>query len=111
MPTNRRPIRRPPKEPLSPAQTAYLLDLEMPPLTDDDRWWAVCAATENRPWKAWFEKTDNCCSAIILWRRYKRELLPEWRRLHGRRRNPLEVGEQPPRALASLWAALDAGRP
>jgi hypothetical protein len=110
MPTNRRPIRRVPKEPLSAFQIAYLLDQELPPPTDDDRWWAVCAATQSRPGKAWFERTDNCCSAIILWRRYKRELLPEWCRLHGRRRNPLEDGKQPPQALASLRTALDAGR-
>jgi hypothetical protein len=110
MPTTRKRLARAPVEDLSQAQVCYLLDQPLPPLTPDDRWWAVVAATENRPHKAWYGGPDNCCSAIVLWARYRTELLSEWRPLHGRRRNPLEVGKQPPVALASLRAALNDGR-
>jgi hypothetical protein len=106
MPTNRKPIRRPPKEPLSAFQIAYLLDQEeLPPPTDDDRWWLICAATQTNPGKAWFfGDGGNCCSAIVLWQRYRKELLPRWRELHGRRKHPLERGEQPQVARLALHA-------
>lgn len=113
--TNRTRVRRPLREPLSAVQRAYLLDQELPPLTEwrcgvagGDVWWLIVAAHQTDPAKAWYDnpKTGTCCSAIVLWARYRAALLPKWRRLHGRRRHPLERGQLPAVAERSAQARL-----
>jgi hypothetical protein len=100
-------------------QRAYLLDQELPPLDEwrtgvpaGDVWWLICAARQTDPRKAWYDHptAGTCCSAIVLWARYREDLLPEWRRLHGRRRNPLERGQFPPLAERSARARLGEHR-
>jgi hypothetical protein len=89
LPTNRVRRRREVHEPLSEYQRAVLLALaELPPETPEDTWWRINAAGQTNPHKAWYNnpRAGNCVSAIVLWARFRDELLPEWRRLHGRRR-------------------------
>jgi hypothetical protein len=87
VPTNRTRRRREIHPPLSAYQRAVLLELpELPPETPADTWWRINAAAQTNPSRAWYRGVGNCCSAILLWARHRDELLPEWRRLHGRRR-------------------------
>jgi hypothetical protein len=89
---------------LSDQQLAYLLDQPIrEPQTEADgsewAWWWIVESGQDRPGDAYHDR-----SALVLWQRHRAELLPLWKRLHGRRRHPLDCNPRGTLAIAEASA-------